>query len=106
MTQPGQLHDDLPDLTSAEAYDARLRQYASERAFVADAIALAEARLANAGPADEMRLRGYLGNACRMIERLDEAVAHLQRALRLAQAQGDERARVANLIRLGEARKF
>jgi len=106
MTTSGHLRDDLPDLTSVEAYDERLRQYASDPVFVADAIALAEARLANAGPGEELRLRGYLGNACRMVGRLDEAVAHLQRAIALAQAQGNERAQVANVIRLGEARKF
>jgi hypothetical protein len=60
---------DLPDLTTAEFYDGRLRQHASDPAFIDRDITFAEAHL---------------------------------RAAR----ERDDRALVANTIRLGEVRKF
>lgn len=100
--------DDLPDLASVATFDDRLRERATDPVVVMRAIARATALLdrAEGDEATKVRLSGYLGNAYRLIGRLADAAMHLESAIALASKRGDERAYLANLIRLGETRKF
>jgi tetratricopeptide (TPR) repeat protein len=100
----------LPDLTHAITYDERLRQAPLDQEVVEEAAAEAVARLleaeAEGDRADLLRLHGYLGDVCRVLGRLEESLRHLEIALKLARALGDQRAEVANLIRLGETHRY
>ena len=100
----------LPDLERLSRYDATLRQEPADRPAIEAAAATATARLVEAQDSGNLEaalaLRGYLGNARRLLGRTAEAVALLERAVDTARKLGNSRALVANLIRLGEALRY
>jgi tetratricopeptide (TPR) repeat protein len=102
--------DDLPDLRPATRFDAALREVPSDPAILSHGVERAHAMLAAARYRDDaasiVRMLGYLGNAYRILGYADEAVAVLTEAVEQARAAGDQRAALANRIRLGEALKY
>jgi tetratricopeptide (TPR) repeat protein len=89
----------LPDLEGLTRFDERLRQVAEDRAAVERAIDAAREQLDRVeAPEEVSMLLAYLGNACRAVGRLDEALAYHCAAL------GGERSSAA-LIRLGETHR-
>lgn len=105
----GSLPEDLIDLNAAARYDADLRQVPIDHAAIERAIDLAAGALADArvrgDDAAALRLLGYLGDACRLLDRSAEAVEHLQAATALARATADRPRELANLIRLAETHR-
>jgi tetratricopeptide (TPR) repeat protein len=95
---------DLPDLAALGTFDERLREVARDAAAVEAALAAGRRALAEADdPQAELALRGYVGNALRLLGRHGEAAAAQARAVELAEEVGPPRASVAARIRLGEA---
>ena len=87
----------LPHLESA--WDERLREVAADREAAERAIALADEALASAAGDERRRLLAYLGRACRLTGRVDEALMYFRVAARL---RPDD---VAAQIRLGETHR-
>jgi tetratricopeptide (TPR) repeat protein len=100
----------LPDLQSATTDDERLRQVVCDQEAFARGIAVAEERLGAARAecdwVEVARLLGYLGDAYRVLYRLDEAIRVLDEALSLSRQVGDQRLIIANTVRLGEANRY
>ena len=96
----------LPDLEVLALFDARLRQVPRDPIALAAAARLATRQLRQArsvGDRDaELRLRGYLGTAYRILGRWRAASGHLRAAYSLARAANLPAAEVVALIRLGE----
>ena len=96
----------LPDLESLAVFDERLRQVPRDPSAVAAAARLALRRLhqaqATGDRVAELRLRGYLGTAYRILGRWRAALVQLRLARDLAQVVGPPSADVVALIRLGE----
>jgi hypothetical protein len=97
----------LIDLDAVSEQDERLRDVARDAAVVAGAVEQARVALAEARRAGDVGaqqdLLGYLGNACRLLSRTDDAIAYLTEGLRLARSAGDLRRSVVATIRLSEA---
>jgi tetratricopeptide (TPR) repeat protein len=97
----------LIDLDDVSEQDERLRDVPRDAGAVAGAVEQARAALGDARHAGDVAaqqyLLGYLGNACRLLGRTDDAIAYLTEGLRLARAAGDVRRSVVATIRLGEA---
>ena len=104
------MYIDLPDLGVLTTFDDALREAPVDADVLARAVEKASVLLAEAclqgEDATRVRLLGYLGNACRVLGRHDEAVAALAKAVTLARGGGDDRASLVNRLRLGEARKY
>jgi tetratricopeptide (TPR) repeat protein len=95
---------ELPDLAALGTFDDRLREVARDPAAVEAALAAGRRALAEAGDGrSQLRLRGYVGNALRMLRRHEEAVAAQREAVALAEELGDVRAVLVARLRLGEA---
>lgn len=96
----------LVDLDEMSIQDARLRDVPRDPAVVSAAVERAREALVDArGRGDlgeQQHLLGYLGNACRLLGRTDDAIAWLTESLSLARATGDARRGLAAVIRLGE----
>jgi len=86
------------------------RVYAQDLTATATTLARQDAALAAAiAVGDEnarLDLLGKVGEAERMLNRLDDAVPHLRAALALAQMRGDLQREIANLIRLATALQY
>jgi len=101
---------DLPDLSTAIAFDVALREAPVDVDLLTRAVERAHAALADARRSSDdaatVRVLGYLGNVCRVLGRHDEAIAALTEAVTRARASGDHRANLVNRLRLGEAKKY
>lgn len=100
----------LPALSQHTSFDKRLWEVPTDAVVFAHLIWEAEKRLQQANHDDNLAaifyLHGYLGDACRVMGRLDEAVEHLEKAVELSCKTANKRAEIANRIRLAEARKY
>ncbi|MDR6226581.1 tetratricopeptide repeat protein [Desmospora profundinema] len=100
----------LVDLSPYTIFDEHLREVPTDLTVFAGAIRQAEKQLKQAvsdgDDAAILRLHGYIGDACRVAGRLDEAVEYLGEAIRLSRRTGNKRAEAANRIRLAEAKKY
>lgn len=82
-------------------FDTDLREHPESPEEMAAAVSFLQERLAHESDTYErMKISGWLGVYCRILNRLDEAEFHLNNALAASNALHDRRARVANLIRL------
>lgn len=83
----------LPDLSETTTFDDRLREVPIQRDVIEHAVAegsvlLDEAR--RVGDTDPiLQLLGYLGDACRVLGHVEEAVALLTEAVERAEAAGN-----------------
>ena len=96
----------LIDIDEMSMQDERLRDVPRDRAVVAAAVERARVALVDARRrgdlGEQQHLLGYLGNACRLLGRTDDAIAWLTEGLSLARATGDARRSLAAVLRLGE----
>jgi tetratricopeptide (TPR) repeat protein len=103
------MHDHLPDLEKLSVFDARLRQVPRDPIALTAAARLAARQLRQArstgDPVAELRLRGYLGTAHRILGHWRSALTHLRAAYSLARAVKSPSAEVVSLVRLGEAER-
>lgn len=100
----------LPDLSSMTVFDERLREVPADRDSFEQAVVqgrqlLQEARR-HGDPQSILRLLGYVGDACRVLGLLEEALSLLSEAVGRSEASGDRRSGTANRLRLAEALKY
>lgn len=101
---------ELPDLSGATVFDERLRKVPGDREVIEQAVAQGRVLLEDARRHDDSRtilqLLGYLGDACRVLGQLEEAVSLLTEAVERAEASGNRPTGTANRLRLAEALKY
>lgn len=101
---------ELPDLSGTTVFDERLREVPADRDSFEQAVAQGRELLQRArrhgDPESILRLLGYLGDACRVLGRLEEAASLLTEAVERSDASGDRRSGTANRLRLAEALKY
>lgn len=104
------MRPDLPDLSRATIFDERLREIPAQRDVIEQAAARGSVLLQEArrdGDAHAiLHLLGYLGDAFRVLGRVEEAVALLTEAVERAELSENRRSSMANRLRLAEARKY
>lgn len=100
----------LVDLSAVSRFDAALREVPTDPEAIAASVKVAGDRLAAARAAHDaalaLKLLGYLGDACRLLGRHDQAVAHQTQAVALASERGDRRAELVAFLRLADAHRY
>ncbi len=94
------MEGDLPDLSETTTFDERLREVPAQRDVIEHAVTRGSALLRAARDAEDdhsiLRLLGYLGDAFRVLGRVEEAVALLTEAVERAEEHGYRRSSIAN----------